>query len=699
MDSAQSSWLKKHFEPLEEALSDSISAAINAEPADPLAFLVARLQQSRAQPESGEGGSHDDEKQRLRAQVLWAERQMSEALLRLDALLLEDDSRASSRAGFLRTLHELIGNPPADRTWQDEWPQLMEEADCSGQTIEATLVLYSRTIEQLVEQSWRRESAQAFMLLQNAKAQAPIARALRARSDRFAASTYAVSEHYFDGLRLQRAQQLGGVAPACPSTYRHLGGPGGLSLTEPAWEQITQPDRTGFCGLTCSSVLFTIADPAAFSEKGLSTIAVAEAGVEYTPCDGDVVRFDSAPPDEDGGQHEPLMRWAEHVGYFPPNTLYHLKVVIPPGEWESPRPGVFPQQRLVVVGATYRSPHEGLPEGSGGKMVGSVNTLSYANREDYVRGIDDITARPSLTMELEFSSRPSFTWRDWKGAEYSLAREWAYVTGPAVPAAGTAGQRDADNGGKTPTDFLAEANAFIARRRSELSAGDIPRARRLQQQSSIALLPEEHAFLTLDEVLSVRLYSGPAYQPINAFLREIGGLHGGTRQMLAQHPGYTFAATVSHLCSAIRKLAAAATPEEANATLARGVRGELPHNFWVKDAAGMICAVDNAFMSTSRNRKTPINYMGDGANVLWELQASCQSAEAFHCGADISLLSQFAMEDEVLFPPCTLLVVQATGFAQGSGKAESGVPTLTREEAVDGREKTFLRVRVKPHFL
>ena len=30
----------------------------------------------------------------------------------------------------------------------------------------------------------------------------------------------------------------------------------------------------------------------------------------------------------------------------------------------------------------------------------------------------------------------------------------------------------------------------------------------------------------------------------------------------------------------------------------RGVRGELPHTFWVQDSQGMVCAVDGGFMST-----------------------------------------------------------------------------------------------------
>ena len=58
----------------------------------------------------------------------------------------------------------------------------------------------------------------------------------------------------------------------------------------------------------------------------------------------------------------------------------------------------------------------------------------------------------------------------------------------------------------------------------------------------------------------------------------------------------------------------------------RGVRGVLPKTFWVPDEQGIVCAVDMAFMSTSRNKNTPIGYMvGEGAdgmpnNVLWALR-------------------------------------------------------------------------------
>ena len=57
----------------------------------------------------------------------------------------------------------------------------------------------------------------------------------------------------------------------------------------------------------------------------------------------------------------------------------------------------------------------------------------------------------------------------------------------------------------------------------------------------------------------MRLYSGPAYQPINDFLRGISLANGEQRREIARHPGLTFSATVSALCAAIRKLADVST--------------------------------------------------------------------------------------------------------------------------------------------
>ena len=81
--------------------------------------------------------------------------------------------------------------------------------------------------------------------------------------------------------------------------------------------------------------------------------------------------------------------------------------------------------------------------------------------------------------------------------------------------------------------------------------------------------------------------------------------------------------------------------------------------------------------------------MGGDDNVLWELQPREESDTAYHCGADISMLSQFGGEEEVLFPPCCLLVVQPTQPDQMPEK-----PPPTEEDG-----KHFVVVPVQPAFV
>jgi Ca2+-binding EF-hand superfamily protein len=97
--------------------------------------------------------------------------------------------------------------------------------------------------------------------------------------------------------------------------------------------------------------------------------------------------------------------------------------------------------------------------------------------------------------------------------------------------------------------------------------------------------------------------------------------------------------------------------------------------------------------------------MGRGHhNILWKIEAMDESDVAFHRGADVSRLSQFAAEEEVLFPPCTILQVvklpNATSEAGGNGETTPraggrGEPTLRKyldivESSIFDSEKTSI---------
>jgi len=112
----------------------------------------------------------------------------------------------------------------------------------------------------------------------------------------------------------------------------------------------------------------------------------------------------------------------------------------------------------------------------------------------------------------------------------------------------------------------------------------------------------------------------------------------------------------------LQSSAAVVRPEEVARPLWRGLRGELPRSFWLRDGSGMAVAVDQAFTSCSRSHKVPLNFMAEGdegKNVLVHLRPdTAETDSAMHCGADIGMLSQFSCEEEVLFPPSTMMVLK-----------------------------------------
>ena len=308
-----------------------------------------------------------------------------------------------------------------------------------------------------------------------------------------------------------------------------------------------------------------------------------------------------------------------------------------------------PAQRLLTVTATYQRPTRGVDAGGegkdrgGAKFCGRATVLRYSDTDAFTNGLDDIITEPLLTMKDEFDREdvPVAVWTDWKGTTYRAREEWEYVNKAACKKEDcTSGVRDERNDGMLPEDFEKKVNDHIRDRRKKDYGKE---------------LREEHAFLTRDEVLAVRLYTGPSYQPINNYLRQISQLTGAHRREMARHPRLTFSATVGHLCNAIRKLAVVATPEEASncghdgrpKPLWRAVRGELPRSFWTPGEQGLVCATDLSFMSASRDRERTTQYMQeDGENLQWEIWPEEENDTGFHCGADVSILSQFAHEEE-----------------------------------------------------
>jgi hypothetical protein len=363
-----------------------------------------------------------------------------------------------------------------------------------------------------------------------------------------------------------------------------------------------------------------------------------------------VVCFESGPAD--GAQLHTTVQ-TSGIGYMlPPFTLLTVVRVEEPGEWEY-LPGKRIQQRCITVRPTYVTPkHFGGGGVDANRFVTNRHFLSYGSADQMHRGLAEITEGAPLTMVQEWAR--DYRWVDWKGVEHCGWQEWLYVSGTvpdrplaaAAEAAESGLVRDVGHEGWTLDLFVQRANDVV---RASAAARGVP----AHEIEPMLLLHEE--------VTAIRLYTGPAYQPLNEFLREVSKLGPQWRRQLASSHQFSYASTVLHLSDGLRKLARA---QENFGTVYRGVRGELPEAFWLRDAFGMVTATDFGFMSTTPDRPMSERFLGShGKTVLWQIECSRETDEGFHSPADVSALSQYPQEKEQLFPPMTMLQVHVQEVA------------------------------------
>ena len=129
---------------------------------------------------------------------------------------LQPRTQSTSRAGYLKSLGELVGPAPTHRSWIDEWVALNvagyqmtpgcerfanEAYVARNETVERLKGNFAATVDGMMERQWSKDRAELYCLL-GSTANA-LAAALRERSSRFAATTYTLC----DTLWEQRAAQ------------------------------------------------------------------------------------------------------------------------------------------------------------------------------------------------------------------------------------------------------------------------------------------------------------------------------------------------------------------------------------------------------------------------------------------------------------------------------------------------------------
>ena len=164
----------------------------------------------------------------------------------------------------------------------------------------------------------------------------------------------------------------------------------------------------------------------------------------------------------------------------------------------------------------------------------------------------------------------------------------------------------------------------------------------------LSLPTVQNAGLRQEEVIALRLYTGPLYVLYNAVLR------GFPQPIVEALGGNRYETTIFCLCSGITKLSkVSAVPP--NRLLYRGLGGMLlPDEFWKGSSTGFRGGVEYGLMSTTTSMATAIEYSGIDRKraTIFEIQAG-----RIDVGASLSSVSQYPGEEEFLMQPLSCLEV------------------------------------------
>mmetsp|Transcript_24188 Transcript_24188/g.70892 ORF Transcript_24188/g.70892 Transcript_24188/m.70892 type:complete len:652 (-) Transcript_24188:3-1958(-) len=275
--------------------------------------------------------------------------------------------------------------------------------------------------------------------------------------------------------------------------------------------------------------------------------------------------------------------------------------------------------------------------------------LYFGSRDDYNGGLEATIGIPHPkileAMEREHvASVESET--EFETGNYSIKTssriEWWYVVDPT-------------NGlEKVPglEDWPTEPELSICKRRRPVPLHTFNTAvaevtAQLRKQAMPAMIKEE--------LIGARLYTGPMFQKYNCVMRGVGDGRPDWAQQLFQElcQGNTYTTTIWVINSVIVKLGKLTVPEK----VYRGVSGRgLPKSMQEKGSGSGVGGVDVAFLSTTVDREVAFCYAkggsGTGFGLVFEIKQGIVD-----CGANLSWLSQYPYEREILFAPLTALEV------------------------------------------
>uniref|UniRef100_A0A7S3ET14 NAD(P)(+)--arginine ADP-ribosyltransferase n=1 Tax=Haptolina ericina TaxID=156174 RepID=A0A7S3ET14_9EUKA len=200
------------------------------------------------------------------------------------------------------------------------------------------------------------------------------------------------------------------------------------------------------------------------------------------------------------------------------------------------------------------------------------------------------------------------------------------------------------------------------------------------------LSKEGHALMIIEELVGGRLYTGPLYHKYNHVLRAksgnpfIGDMY---RKMCKDNMYPTTIHAINSLIIKLSKL-----------TIAQCVyRGfcyaKLPDSFWTRNTEGIRCGIEYGFSSTTTERSVAVHYGTGPAGTIMEMQMGLVDR-----GAELSWISQYPHEAEILFPPLTGLEMSSAKVDVNSlvigTRLSVNLTALTLEQVVSKRRKMIM---------
>ena len=158
------------------------------------------------------------------------------------------------------------------------------------------------------------------------------------------------------------------------------------------------------------------------------------------------------------------------------------------------------------------------------------------------------------------------------------------------------------------------------------------------------------------EVIASRLYTGPPFVKMNGPLREASGAF--PKEWTEHLKGNKYTNTV-YACNSMLIKFSQISRIPPRRVVYRGISGvKLPAKFLVVAEGGGRGGVDFGFLSTSTSKEVAVAYLGDKeVPVLFQIEVG-----DIDRGAALSFLSQYPMEDEILFPPLSYMEVVGEPF-------------------------------------